>query len=95
MKRFGVALLVVSLAVSLPAAALAASVASTADITNDGPADNGDNEVDIAVNPINPSNLIAAWNDYGPGDSCGLGYSLDGGQTWTTSWLHGVTPEAR
>jgi hypothetical protein len=93
MKRFGVALLVGSLAVSLPAAALAASVASTANITNDGPADNGDNEVDIAVNPINPSNLIAAWNDYGPGDSCGLGYSLDGGQTWTTSWLHGVTPE--
>src|SRR5262245_32089014 len=68
----------------------AASVVTTANITND---DNGDNEVDIAVNPTNPQNLIADWNDYGLGQSCGLGYSDDGGATWHTDWLHGVTPD--
>jgi hypothetical protein len=70
-----------------------ASVVTLANISNDGPDSNGDNEVDIAVNPTDPRNLIAAWNDYGPGTSCGLGYSLDGGNTWSTSWLRGVTPD--
>ena len=42
-------------------------VQTLANISNDGPADNGDNEVDIAVNPTDPSNMIAGWNDYGPG----------------------------
>ncbi len=92
MKRFGLVLALIC-ALLLPASALAASVRSLANISNDGPADNGDNEVDIAINPVDPSNLIAAWNDYGPGSSCGLGYSLNGGRTWTTSWLRGVTPE--
>jgi hypothetical protein len=90
MKRFGVAIAVIC-ALVLPTAALAASVVTVANITNDGPADNGDNEVDIAVNPTNTQNLIAAWNDYGPGDSCGLGYSDNGGRTWQTSWLPGIT----
>ena len=74
------------------ASSTSSSVKTLANISNDGPDTNGDNEVDIAINPTNPNNLIAAWNDYGPGQSCGLGYSLDGGQTWTTSWLRGVTP---
>jgi hypothetical protein len=92
MKRFRLVLAMVC-AFVLPATVLAASVRSLANISNDGPADNGDNEVDIAINPLNSQNLIAAWNDYGPGNSCGLGYSLDGGRNWTTSWLRGVTPE--
>jgi hypothetical protein len=84
----------VALALAFGASASAgARVASIANITNDGPADNGDNEVDIAINPANPSNLIAAWNDYGPGKSCGIGASFDGGKTWTTTWLHGITIE--
>jgi hypothetical protein len=78
--------------VAPPASAGPASVLSRANISNDGPADNGDNEVDIAINPTNPLNLIAAWNDYGVGSSCGLGYSTNGGRTWRTSWLRGVTP---
>jgi hypothetical protein len=90
MKRFGVAIAVIC-TLLLPTGALATSVGYVTNISNDGPADNGDNEVDIAVNPANPRNLIAAWNDYGPGDSCGLGYSVNGGKTWTTSWLPGVT----
>ncbi len=76
----------------IQASSTSSSVKTLANITNDGPDSNGDNEVDIAINPTNPSNLIAAWNDYGPGQSCGLGYSLDGGRTWTTSWLRGLTP---
>ncbi len=57
---------------ALPALANAATVTSLANVTAD---DNGDNEVDIAVNPTNPNNLIAGWNDYGVGGSCGVGYS--------------------
>jgi hypothetical protein len=65
-----------------------------ANISNDGPpADNGDNEVDIAVNPTNPSNMIAGSKDYGVGGSCGVGWTNDGGKTWSTDWLHGLTPE--
>jgi hypothetical protein len=88
------ALLVCAAVVVMPvqASSTSSSVKTLANITNDGPDSNGDNEVDIAINPTNPDNLIAAWNDYGPGQSCGLGYSFDGGKTWTTSWLRGVTP---
>jgi hypothetical protein len=82
--------LMVAAAGILASAGSAATVMTLANITNDA---NGDNEVDIAINPTNPQNLIAAWNDYGNGNSCGLGYSLNGGQTWHTDWLHGVTPE--
>jgi hypothetical protein len=74
----------------LVASGAAATVVTTANITADA---DGDNEVDIAVNPTNPQNLIAAWNDYGTGNSCGLGYSMDAGATWHTDWLRGVTPE--
>jgi hypothetical protein len=95
MKRFWfVAVLACAAVVVMPiqASSTSSSVKTLANITNDGPDSNGDNEVDIAINPTNPDNLIAAWNDYGPGQSCGLGYSFDGGKTWATSWLRGVTP---
>lgn len=91
-NRHGLVLALLCVVLVLPANALAASGRALANISNDGPADNGDNEVDIAINPTNSQNLIAAWNDYGEGDSCGLGYSTNGGRTWSTSWLHGVTP---
>ena len=67
-------------------------VLTSANITNDGPANNGDNEVDIAINPTDSSNMIAGWNDYGVGGSCGVGWTTDGGQTWHTDWLRGMTP---
>jgi hypothetical protein len=82
--------LIVAAAGIVASAGSAATVVTLANITNDA---TGDNEVDIAINPTNPQNLIAAWNDYGNGNSCGLGYSMNGGQTWHTDWLHGVTPE--
>ena len=92
-KRLGTGLALCVAVLALAAGAGAVSVQAVANISSDGPADNGDNEVDIAINPTNPKNLIADWNDYGEGGSCGLGYSSDGGRTWSTSWLRGVTPE--
>jgi hypothetical protein len=74
------------------AAQSAPRLPTLANMSNDGPADNGDNEVDIAINPTNPSNMIAGWNDYGPGVSCGVGWTTDGGKTWQTDWLRGMTP---
>lgn len=73
-------------------AAQAARVVNVVNVSNDGPDSNGDNELDIAVNPTNPSNMIAGWNDYGVGNSCGVGYTTDGGKTWRTDWLRGMTP---
>jgi hypothetical protein len=90
--RLGIAFTLLVGVLALAGSSGASTVVTVANISNDGPADNGDNEVDIAINPTNPQNLIAAWNDYGEGDSCGLGYSTNGGRTWHTSWLRGVTP---
>jgi len=73
-------------------AAQAASVSNVVNVSNDEPDNNGDNELDIAINPVNPSNMVAGWNDYGVGNSCGVGYTTDGGKTWQTDWLRGMTP---
>jgi hypothetical protein len=73
------------------AAQAATQISTISNMSNDGPADNGDNEVDIAINPTNPANMIAGWNDYGVGNSCGVGYSTNGGRTWHTDWLRGMT----
>jgi len=44
------------------------------------------NETAIAQDPTNFSNLVAAFNDYRRGDgTCGVAYSLDGGQHWNDS----------
>lgn len=70
-------------------AAQAARVQNVVNVTHD---DNGDNELDIAINPTNPSNMVAGWNDYGVGNACGVGWTTDGGKSWQTDWLRGMTP---
>src|SRR3954447_14127048 len=41
------------------------------------------NETWVAVNPNNPKQIIATYNDYRRGDgTCGVTYSRDGGRTW-------------
>jgi hypothetical protein len=88
-------LVVVAAALALAvgvSAAQAAHVLNVVNVSNDGPDTNGDNELDIAINPTNPSNMVAGWNDYGVGNSCGVGWTTDGGRTWQTDWLRGMTP---
>jgi len=44
------------------------------------------NETAIAQDPSNPNYVVAAFNDYRRGDgTCGVAYSLDGGQHWSDS----------
>lgn len=47
------------------------------------------NETSIAINPLNPNQLVAASNDYTLGDGLagGTEYSSDGGKTWQDSTL--------
>jgi hypothetical protein len=86
------AVAMLALIFGVAAAQAAPRILTLANMSNDTPADNGDNEVDIAINPTNPANMVAGWNDYGVGNSCGVGYSGDGGKTWHTDWLRGMTP---
>ncbi len=86
------AIAVLALIFGVSAAQAAPRVLTLANMSNDGPASNGDNEVDIAINPTNQANMIAGWNDYGVGNSCGVGWTTDGGKTWQSDWLRGMTP---
>ena len=41
------------------------------------------NEPSVAVNPLDPDNVIIGQNDYRNGDgACGVNFSLDGGRRW-------------
>jgi hypothetical protein len=94
LRILAAALAAVGLAFGVSDAQAMTRVLTVSNISNDGPASNGDNEVDIAINPANPENMIAGWNDYGDGygNACGVGWTLDGGRTWHTDWLRGMTP---
>jgi hypothetical protein len=46
------------------------------------------NEPFSVVNPANPDIIVTGWNDY-CSDWMGLGFSTDGGQTWTDSLVPG------
>src|SRR5438477_10140541 len=51
------------------------------------------NEITIAMNPTNPSNLVAGWNDWNRNEGCGTSRSTDGGATWSHySFIPGLTP---
>ena len=51
------------------------------------------NEQQICVNPTNPANLVAAWRDFRLGyRQVGVGYSFDGGATWTDFLIGGEYP---
>ena len=56
------------------------------------PADYGfytiNNEPFSVVDPSNPNLIVSGWNDY-CSDWMGLGFSLDGGRTWTNSLVPG------
>lgn len=52
---------------------------------------NAEVEPHLAINPTNPNNLIASWQQDrwsdGGAQGVGVGYSLDGGTTWVTRTL--------
>jgi hypothetical protein len=63
-------------------AAAGATTLTVAQVTNDA---NRDAETSIAINPLSPNNVVAAWITREPtGNTCGYGVSFDGGITWPT-----------
>ena len=59
------------------------------DVTDDTTAQN---ETPLAINPLNPQNLVTGNNDWNYNDGCGVNSSLDGGKTWTKTLPAGFVP---
>src|SRR2546430_11216171 len=50
------------------------------------------NETPLAVNPVNPNNMITGNNDWNYNDGCGVNATSDGGKTWTPTLPNGFIP---
>lgn len=80
--------------IAIGALFLGASIASGDDypqiqINTDG-TNELQNEQCICVNPTNPDNVVACWRDFRLGyRQVGVGYSFDGGYTWTDYLIGG------
>ena len=60
---------------------------------NDGGKFRQDNEPFAVIDPTDPDVVVAGWNDYSMSDLSagwqGLGFSTDGGETWTDTFVPG------
>ncbi|HEY3114828.1 MAG TPA: sialidase family protein [Gemmatimonadaceae bacterium] len=65
------------------------TVNTVVNVTNDTTAQN---ETPLAVNPLNPQNIITGNNDWNYNDGCGVNASLDGGKKWTKTLPNGFIP---
>src|SRR2546425_4477001 len=70
-------------------AAFSAHSAFTVDVSRDTTAQN---ETPVAVNPLNPDNIITGANDWNYNDGCAVNASFDGGHTWTPTLPNGFIP---
>ena len=50
------------------------------------------NETPIAINPVNPLNMITGANDWNYNDGCAVNTSFDGGATWSATLPDGFLP---
>jgi hypothetical protein len=72
-----------------------APVDATADDAdpNDGGGEKQQNEPAVAVDPTDPTHVVASWNEYCHSDRAdgflGLGFSTDSGETWVSSLTPG------
>ncbi|HJP59976.1 MAG TPA: sialidase family protein [Gemmatimonadaceae bacterium] len=65
------------------------TVGNPVNVTNDT---TSQNETPLAVNPLNPQNIVTGNNDWNHNDGCGVNASFDGGKTWTKTLPNGFIP---
>src|SRR6478672_13265396 len=65
------------------------TVNTVVNVTSDTTAQN---ETPLAVNPLNPQNILTGNNDWNYNDGCGVNASFNGGKTWTKTLPSGFIP---
>jgi hypothetical protein len=65
------------------------NISKVVDVSGDQTAQN---ETPIAVNPVNPANMITGANDWNYNDGCDVNATVDGGAKWTPTLPSGFLP---